>query len=153
MKVYLMQHALAYSADEDPDRPLRPEGIDQAKAAARGVKRLGLTFDLIVASPKRRSHQTAALVAEGVRYPHSDILTTEVVLPEQQPQALLDLLQKEAPDSSVLVVGHMPHLAKLSALLLQGGEVSFENAGLACFDLSASPARLEFLLKAQHLAT
>ena len=153
MKVYLMQHALAYPAEKDQERPLCPEGIDQAKAAAKGIKHLGLTFDLIVTSPKRRAHQTAALVAEGVRFPHSDILTTDAVLPEGQPQELLDLLQKESPESSVLVVGHLPSLGKLSAHFLQGGEVLFENAGLACFEVSSpGQARLEFLLKPQQLA-
>jgi phosphohistidine phosphatase len=148
-----MQHAFAYSSEEDNQRPLSPAGIDQAKAAAKGIKRLGLTFDLIVASPKRRAHQTAALIAEKVRFPHSDIMTTEAVLPQGQPQELLDLLQKEAPQSSVLVVGHMPQLGKLSSQLLQGGEMLFENAGLACFEISSShPARLEFLLTAQQLA-
>jgi phosphohistidine phosphatase len=153
MKVYLMQHALAYSSQEDQERPLNPAGIDQAKAAAKGIKRLGLSFDLIVTSTKRRAHQTAALIAEGVRFPHSDIMTSKVVLPQGQPQELLDLLQKESPQSSVLVVGHMPHLEKLSSQLLQGGEMLFENAGLACFEISSShPARLEFLLTAQQLA-
>jgi phosphohistidine phosphatase len=153
MKVYLMQHALAYPAEEDQERPLCPEGIDQAKAAAKGIKHLGLTFDLIVTSPKRRAHQTAALVAEGVRFPHSDILITDAVLPEGQPQELLDLLQKESPQSSILIVGHMPQLAKLTSQLLQGGEMLFENAALACFEISSSnPARLEFLLTAQQLA-
>ena len=153
MKVYLMQHALAYSSEEDQERPLSPAGIDQAKAAAKGIKRLGLTFDLIVASPKRRAHQTAALIAEGVRFPLSDILTTEAVLPQSQPQELLDLLQKESSQSSVLVVGHMPQLGKLSSQLLQGGEILFENAGLACFEISSShSAQLKFLLTAQQLA-
>lgn len=152
MKLYLMQHALAYSSEEDQERPLSPQGIDQAKAAAKGLKRLGLSFDLIVTSPKRRAHQTAALIAEKVRFPHTDILTTEVVLPQRPPQELLDLLQKESPESRVLVVGHLPHLGQLSTQLLHGGELLFENAGLACFDLSSSrPARLEFLLKAGQL--
>lgn len=153
MKLYLMQHALAYSAEENHERPLCPKGIDQAKAAAKGIKRLGLSFDLIVTSPKRRAQQTAALVAEGVRFPHSDILATDAILPDRHPQEVLDLLQKEAPESSVLVVGHMPHLGVLSAHLLQGGELLFENAGLACFELSrCRPARLDFLLKATQLA-
>ena len=42
MKVYLMQHALAYPSEEDQERPLNPAGIDQAKASAKGIKRLGL---------------------------------------------------------------------------------------------------------------
>ena len=69
MKLYLMQHALAYPAEEFGERPLSPAGIKQAKAAGRGIKKLGLGFDLIVTSQKRRAQQTAALIAEAVRYP------------------------------------------------------------------------------------
>ena len=153
MKLYLMQHALAYPAEKNTERPLSPTGIDQAKTAARGSKRLGLGFDLIVTSPKRRARQTAALVSEGVRYPYSDILTTEAVLPDQSPQSLLDLLQKESAENRVLVVGHLPHLEKLASTLLQGGELLIENAGLTCFDISASNSpKLEFHLTAEQLA-
>lgn len=149
-----MQHALAYPAEEDAERPLSPTGIDQAKAAGRGIKRLGSGFDLIVASPKRRAHQTAALIAEAVRYPYSDILTTATTLPDRLPQDLLDLLQKEPAASHILVVGHLPHLVKLAERLLHGGELVFENAGLACFDVSSTQsARLEFLLTAKQLAS
>ncbi len=158
MKLYLMQHALAYPAEESAERPLNPAGIDQAKTAARGIKRFGLGFDLIVTSPKRRSHQTAALVAEGVRYPYSDILTTETVLPNQSSQGLLELLKKEPTANKILVVGHLPHLAMLASDLMQGGELLIENAGLTCFDISdldtpgSKSARLEFHLTAEQLA-
>ncbi len=153
MKLYLMQHALAYSAEEDRERPLSPPGISQAKATARGIKRLGLEFDLIVASPKRRAHQTAALIAESVRFPYSDILTTEAALPDQAPQVLFELLQKEAPGSRILVVGHQPQMAKVANALLQGGTVLIENAGLSCFEVDqAGQSRLEFHLRAEQLA-
>lgn len=153
VKLYLMQHALAYSAEENSERPLSPTGIDQAKAAARGIKRLGLNFDLIIASPKRRAQQTAALIAEGARFPYSDILTAEAILPDRLPQDLFALLQKESTDSHILVVGHLPHLAKLASDLLRGGELLIENAGLSCFDVvELGSARLEFHLRATQLA-
>lgn len=153
MKLYLMQHALAYSAEENPERSLSPSGIDQAKAAASGIKRLGLNFDLIITSPKRRAHQTAALVAEKVRFPYSDILTTETVLPDQQPQQLLDQLQKEPAGQQILVVGHMPHLARLAGELMHGGELLIENAGLTCFDLlDRQSVKLVFHLQTEQLA-
>ena len=153
MKLYLMQHALAYSAAEDRERPLNPTGINQAKAAARGIKRLGLEFDLIVASPKRRAHQTAALVAESVRFPYSDILTTEAALPDQPPQQLLALLQKEPAGSRILVVGHQPQMAEVAGVLMQGGTILIGNAGLSCFEIDpAGPSRLEFHLCAEQLA-
>ena len=152
MKLYLMQHALAYPAEENPERALNPAGIDQAKAAGRGIKRLNLSFDLIVASPKRRSYQTAALIAESVRFPHSDILTTEAILPDRTPKELFALLQKESAESLILVVGHLPHLAKVASELLQGGSLLIENAGLTCFDLNQpEPATLEFHLRPEQL--
>jgi phosphohistidine phosphatase len=153
VKLYLMQHALACSAEEDRERPLNQAGINQAKAAARGIKRLGLGFDLIVASPKRRARQTAALIAESVRFPHSDILTTELALPDQPPQKLLALLQQEPAGSRILVVGHQPQMAMVAGTLMKGGAVLIENAGLTCFELDqAGPPSLEFHLRAEHLA-
>ena len=153
MRLYLMQHAFAYPAEENAERPLSPTGINQAKAAGRGIKRLGLTFDLIVASPKRRAQQTAALIAEAVRYPYSDILTTETALPDRSPQELLDLLRKEPEASHILIVGHLPQLEKLTGELMQGGVLLIENTGLTCFDISGSKsAQLEFHLKAEQLA-
>jgi phosphohistidine phosphatase len=148
-----MQHAFAYSTAENPERPLTPAGIAQAKNVAHGIKRLGLAFDLIVTSPRRRAHQTAALIAERVRFPYSDIMTTDTVLPECSPQDVLTLLNKEPQSSRILVVGHMPHLANLASNLMQGGKVLIENAGLTCFSLEAAmPATLEFHMRSEHLA-
>ena len=151
MRLYLMQHALAYSSAEDSARPLNPDGVKQAKQSASGIKRLGLVFDLIMTSPKRRAKQTAALVAEQVRYPYSDIMTTEALLPDRTPAELLELLQKESTDSRILIVGHLPHLALL-AETLSGGDLVFENAGLTCLEMSGpKTARLAFHLQAGHL--
>ena len=152
MRLYLMQHALAYSSTEDSARPLNPDGVKQAKQSASGIKRLGLDFDLIMTSPQRRAQQTAALVAEAVRYPYSDIMTTEALLPDQTPDGLLELLQKESTESRILVVGHLPHLARLAETLAGGGDLVFENAGLTCLEMSSpKTARLEFHLQAVHL--
>jgi phosphohistidine phosphatase len=147
-----MQHALAYSSAEDPERALSPQGVGQAKRSAHGIKRLGLKFDLIMTSPKRRAKQTAALVAEEVRYPYSDILTTESLLPDSATDALLELLHEESAASDILMVGHLPHLARL-ADALGCGDLVFENAGLTCLEMSApEKARLLFHLQAAHLA-
>jgi phosphohistidine phosphatase len=153
MKLYLMQHALAQPADKDPERHLSPAGIVQAKSAGRGIKRLGLGIDLIITSSKRRAHQTAALIAEAIRFPYSDIMSSEAILPDRDPKMLLDLIEKETPESRILVVGHQPHLANLASALMQGGILLIENAGLTGFDLAgAPPAKLEFHLQAAQLA-
>ena len=80
MELYFMQHGQAVSEQEDPAKPLSREGVAQIQASAKAMHRLGLAFDVIVCSPKRRSHQSAALVAEAVRYPYSDILESKAVL-------------------------------------------------------------------------
>lgn len=151
MRLYLMQHALAHPSAEDAERPLNPDGVKQAKHSASGIKRLGLVFDLIMTSPKRRARQTAALVAEEVRYPYSDIMSTEALLPDRTPGELLQLLQKESTDSRILIVGHLPHLARLAEALTRGGDLIFENAGLTCLEMSGpKTARLVFHLQALH---
>ena len=153
MKLYLMQHALAYSSEEDSERALNPAGIEQAKRSAHGIRRLGLEFDLIMTSPKRRAKQTSALIAEEVRYPYSDILTTEALLPDRTPEELLELLQKESTESRILVVGHLPHLGNLANTLTRGGDLIFENAGLTCLEMSGpKSASLVFHLQAVHLS-
>ena len=153
MRLYLMQHAVAYSTEENSERALSPAGVEQAKLSAQGIRRLGLEFDLIMTSPKRRAKQTAALVAEEVRYPYSDILTTEALMPDRSPGEFLELLQKESTDSRILIVGHLPQLAHLAATLTQGGDLIFENAGLTCLEMSGpKTARLEFHLQAAHLS-
>ena len=138
MEIYLMQHGQAVSEQEDPARPLSREGVEQIKLAAKAITRLGLSFDVIICSPKRRSHQTAALVAEALRYPYSDILESQTVLPDADPAELIKKLSQMIGDK-ILVVGHLPHLSRLIARLL-GSErdlVWIENGGLTCLELGA----------------
>ena len=154
MQLYLMQHGVALTKEENLERPLNTTGIDQVRKSAAGIRQLLPGLDLIACSPKRRAHQTAALVAETMRFPYSDILVSENLLPEAEPQEVMSLVAREAADSGILLVGHQPCLGRLAGFLLQGGDVRFENAGLCAFEISANgpPAILNFLLKAEHLA-
>ena len=151
MKLYLMQHALAYPSSEDPERPLTPEGVQQAKATAEGIKQLGIQFDLIIASTKRRAQQTAALVAEGLRYPYSDILSTEALLPDASLDNIKGIIKSEEAHH-ILLVGHLPHLEKLAEDLLHGGQLVFANCGLSCLEITeGETARLLFHLQPEQL--
>lgn len=151
MKLYLMQHALAYPGAENPERPITPEGVEQTKATAEGIKKQGLQFDLIISSTKRRAQQTAALVAEGLRYPYSDILSTEALLPDADIRAIKKVIAAEKAQQ-ILIVGHLPHLEKFAQDLLQGGQLVFSNCGLSCLELEESNrARLMFHLQPEQL--
>lgn len=78
MEIYLMQHGLALSEEQDPERGLSAEGKKQIETAAQAIRRMGLRFDLIVASNKERSRQTAHVVAEGTGYAESIVETDKV---------------------------------------------------------------------------
>ncbi len=60
-------------------------------------------------SPLVRAQQTAAIAAEY--FPGISIQTTALLVPEANPQALLDWLDQlnaQQPDQSVLLVSHQP---------------------------------------------
>ena len=145
MELYLLQHGLALPAEEDPATTPAKEGVVQIQATgARVLQRLGVRPGLIACSPKKRARQSAALIAEAVNFPYSDILESELLLP------LLTLLQetlrpprRHSEPGPLLLAGHLPSLAEVASLLLGNGcrvRIRFENGGLVRFDLPEAPA-------------
>jgi len=154
MQLYLMQHGQAVPETENPEQPLSREGVAQIQTSAAAMKRLGIAPDLIVCSPKKRSHQTAALVAEGVNYPYSDIVESETVKPTAAAGDTLFSLAQYRESKSVLIAGHLPSLVRIASLLLGGDtpvRLRFENGGLCRIDtadLIPGEAELVFHLPA-----
>lgn len=138
MELYLLQHGLALPAEADPEKPLSKAGVAQVQIAGRALRRLGVELGLIACSPKKRSRQSAALIAEAVNFPYSDILESELLLPLTPPQETLGLLRRHGESGAVLVAGHLPSLAEVASLTLCGScrvPIHFENGGLVCLDL------------------
>jgi len=157
MELYLMQHGQAVPESADPGRPLSREGVAQIQATAAALKHLGIAFDLIVCSPKKRARQSAALIAEGVNYPFSDIVETDALKPSASADEGLSFLQSFTASGAVLIAGHLPSLANLAARLL-GGDVDvrlrFENGGVCRIDtadLAPAAAELIFHLPAAQI--
>lgn len=59
------------------DTPLTETGHAQAKAAAAGIRKQGLSFDIIISSPLERALETAKYVADALSYPHDKIVVDE----------------------------------------------------------------------------
>jgi len=76
MELYLMQHGLALTEEEDPDRPLSAAGAAEVRASAAAIVKMGLRFETFVCSTKTRARQTAALVAEAVGVPPERIVAS-----------------------------------------------------------------------------
>jgi len=155
MLLYLMRHGEALSAAEDSERALSPLGVAQVQAAAKALRRLGIFPDFIAASPKRRARQTAALVAEAVNFPYSDIAVTSNLKPEADPADALAWLRKEESARTLLLVGHLPQLPQLAALLVGcDAQLRLGTAGLcgiAVDDFVPGAGELHCLLTAEQL--
>ena len=126
MDLYILRHGIAVDrgnpeyVQDDSKRPLTRKGIRRMIRAARGMKRLGMDFDLILTSPYVRAKRTAEIVA--------DALGGETTLEAFQPlaaetppeQAIRQIARRTEGLGSVLLVGHEPQLSAMGSLLLSG---------------------------------
>lgn len=165
MLVFFMQHGPCLSEELDPTRPLSPVGRDLVSRSARGMRALGLDFDLLAASPKLRALQTARLVAsvlgggvEGTADPtgRRRVVTDSAFLPLADPVSGVEFLRSHADAHRIFIAGHLPNLARLASRLLTPGpevNLAFEHGGLACVEteLGPAPGRLRLLTPAELL--
>jgi phosphohistidine phosphatase len=133
MHVYLVQHGKAKSAEEDPDRSLSEEGRVEVKRVAEFLDELRITVSLIQHSGKRRAEETAHVFEESIRCT-SGPCKVEGLDPTDDPSLTANFLKVYTDD--VLIVGHLPHLERLTSLLLTGSQdrqpVAFRNGGVVC---------------------
>jgi len=119
MVLYLVQHAEAASATEDPGRSLTQKGRREAAAIGRLLARLEVTCREIRHSAKRRAEQTAEIIAAELS-PRPPLVAASGLAPNDPVEPLQATLEAEGED--VMLVGHLPHLGKLASLLLAGKE-------------------------------
>ncbi len=142
MEIYLMQHGPNLSKDQDPEESLSPEGQAQVSGAAQALKKICPKFDVVIASPKKRSKQTAAIVAGAVGFPVESIVETERVKAMTPAEETISYLQQFQDKQSVLIAGHLPSLAEVASFLLTSGSkatIQFERGGIGRIDVDALP--------------
>jgi phosphohistidine phosphatase len=134
VRLYLVQHGFAKPDDEDPHRPLTELGADDvARVAQLAVGRLGARPARVFHSGKTRARQTAEIWGEllGIDAEERDGLA-----PNDDPTTWLDRLTAETVD--VMLVGHLPHLARLAAVLLTDDPgrrpIGFQQGGLVVLE-------------------
>ncbi len=138
MLIHLIQHGACLSKELDPNQPLSPIGREQVEKSAMAARILGLRFELVVASPKLRSLQTAKIMSEHTGYPTSRIVETEAVKAMAPASVTLDFIQEYQGLDSILIAGHLPSLGALaSQILIQDPdlEINIENSGLMQLDV------------------
>ena len=116
MRLYLAQHGEAMSELQDPERPLTESGMVNVRRVAQFiVKNTDVRVQSIYHSGKKRALQTAELFAEALKPPKGVVQGKELG-PGSLPWGWVERLSKMKENT--MIVGHLPHLHKLSALLL-----------------------------------
>ncbi|PWH14424.1 MAG: phosphohistidine phosphatase SixA [Anaerolineae bacterium] len=164
MNLYIIRHAIAVEPgtpgyEDDSLRPLTPKGSEKMTNIARGLKSLGVCFDLILSSPYVRALETAHILLKILKMKKEQLVTTEHLTPLSLPDEVIGEINEKYYDvESIALVGHEPNLSALIGLLVAGDAgLSIEmRKGGVCF-LSAENLRherratLEWLMMPKHL--
>ncbi len=111
MKIYLVQHGIAYSKKVDPDRHVSPEGFEILHKIGEFAKSTKKIYPKIIFhSGKVRALQTAEIFANFLS-PKQGFQQTEGLNPLDDPAIWAEKLNQM--DEDIMVVGHLPHLQLL----------------------------------------
>jgi phosphohistidine phosphatase len=130
MLLYLVQHAEAKSEEEDPQRDLTEKGSLDIEAVAHHLKRLHVQVRQILHSGKTRAQSTAHILGNHLQ-PSAGVSQAPGLAPLDDPEIWADRLAKM--DEDIMLVGHLPHLGRLAALLMSGDKernvINFQMGG------------------------
>jgi phosphohistidine phosphatase len=131
MFLYLAQHAEAKGKEEDPARDLTPKGLMDIESVAHHLKRLNVQVSRVVHSGKTRARTTAQVLAQHLN-PGAEVSEAPGLAPLDDPAIWAERIAQTEED--ILLVGHLPHLARLAALLLSGDQardvINFRMGGV-----------------------
>ena len=117
MTCYLVRHGTAAAGSDDRTRPLTPEGRAEIEATARALVARGAEVTEIRHSGLVRARETAEILG-GILMPARGVRATTGLAPEDDPDVAAAELGLVA--SPLMLVGHLPHLARLTAALVGG---------------------------------
>jgi phosphohistidine phosphatase len=141
-RLYLIRHGLAEErGDAWPDdsrRPLSEEGMSRLRKEARGLVRLGVTFDVVLTSPLVRARQTADIVA-GAFSARPAIVVIDSLAPDGTAQAVLSDLEKQARRTRIALVGHEPGIELAARLAGSRRALAFKKGSICRIDVKSLP--------------
>jgi phosphohistidine phosphatase len=133
MILYLVQHGEAKREEEDPTRPLSDKGVEDVKKIASFLSRLEVRVDEVLHSSKLRAKQTAEILAGSLGITKG-VSEADGLAPLNDPGIWAERLKGKK--ESIMLVGHLPHLGKLSSFLLSGDQekniIAFKMGSAVC---------------------
>jgi phosphohistidine phosphatase len=122
MNLYIIRHAIAVDQatsdyESDSERPLTDKGRKKMRQIARGLRNLGVEFDLILSSPYVRARETAEILADVFRMKEK-LDFSDNLIPLGNPELLIGEINEKYSVDSLALVGHEPHLSTLIGMLV-----------------------------------
>lgn len=149
--LYLVRHAQAEPARPDQDdkaRVLSREGREGTILAARGLKRLGVRFDIVLSSPLRRAKETALLLTTAIA---AEVREHPSLAPGYATEDFVTSLAEYDWASAIVLVGHEPDMGCLASWLLLRDQkrlhMPFAPGQVAAIEVTAIPPRANGLLR------
>lgn len=147
MKLYLVQHGEACAKEVDPERPLTEKGKADSAQIAQFLQRAGIEIDRVIHSGKLRAAQTAEIFA-NILAPKLELEISSSINPNDDPAAF----SWQSKGDDILVIGHLPFMAKLvSHLLIADTEqviVAYQPGSVVCLEqVDNSPWQLNWMIR------
>jgi len=141
-RAYLVRHGEAQREDVDPERHLTERGVEEVRRIATvAVDEVGVRPARILHSGKARARQTAEIWAGLVG---ADVTETDGLTPNDDPAIWAERLESEG--DGLMLVGHLPHLERLTGLLVTGDAdrsvAGFAAGGLVALERDAGSWRV-----------
>jgi len=135
MQIYLVQHGESKPEEIDPQRGLTENGAGAVQKIANFLRTSGgVEADTVWHSGKPRAQQTAELLAPATRAGAEAVMHHDGLAPKDTVEPIKREL--EQGNSNVMIVGHLPFLGRLAALLLTGNAdnevVAFQFGCVVC---------------------
>jgi phosphohistidine phosphatase len=145
LELYLIRHGIAAERGpeypDDSKRPLTSRGIAALRREAKGLRELGIAFDVIITSPLVRTRQTADIIAEGLGG-KAAVVPSDALAPAGTPAAVIQEIQKHHKKARVALVGHEPNIGELAGRLIGArSPIPFKKGAIARIDFEVLPPK------------
>ena len=155
MRVYLVHHANAYAASENPERPLTALGEGQADRVGRFLRDAGVRPARILHSDKLWTRQTAERVADVLGDPALPAMPAYAITNDAPVGPFVADVAKGGGD--IVMTGHSEFLQRAGSQLLCGDEnaavIDFKPGNSAVFCLEGEGGRwwVSYALRQEHM--
>lgn len=151
-QLWFLRHGEAepHDARPDADRRLTDRGEEQSRAAGRALAALGISFQLVLSSPRVRALDTARLACEELG--HERVVIDASLSGGFGVDDALELATGAGEDKRVLFVGHNPDFVQVVHDLTRG-EIDMKKGALAAVRMrGARRGELLVLLRPREIS-